>query len=70
MIKHLDGREVVVEEEGITQPGFVKVIEGEGMPLRESAEKGNLYVKINVYIPDYNDEELDELEQFFNKHRK
>ena len=34
--RHLDGREVVVEEDGITQPGSVKVIEGEGMPIVDS----------------------------------
>jgi len=34
----------------------VKVIEGEGMPIKDSTEKGNLYVKINVYIPDFTEE--------------
>jgi DnaJ-related protein SCJ1 len=52
----LDGREVLIEEGGITQPGFVKVIEGEGMPIRDSTERGNLYVKINVQIPDFTED--------------
>lgn len=58
---HLDGRTVTVAEEGITQPGSVKVLEEEGMPSLTSGEKGNLYVKINVFIPDFSDEELNEL---------
>jgi DnaJ-class molecular chaperone len=70
VIRHLDGREVVVEEEGITQPGWTKVMEGEGMPLASSSDKGNLYVKINVLIPDFNEQQLDELEQFFSRHRQ
>ena len=61
---------MVVEEEGITQPGWTKVIEAEGMPLPGSSEKGNLYVKINVQIPDFNDNQLDELERFFSSHRQ
>lgn len=55
-IVHLDGREVLIEEGGITQPGFVKVVEGEGMPIRDSNERGNLYVKINVSIPEFTEE--------------
>jgi len=39
----------------------VKVIEGEGMPIKDSNEKGNMYIKINVHIPDFEDEELTEL---------
>jgi len=39
----------------------VKVIEGEGMPIKDSTEKGNMYIKINVHIPDFEDEELTEL---------
>lgn len=28
IIKHLDDRDIVIEEEGITQPGSTKVLEG------------------------------------------
>lgn len=48
----------MIEEEGITQPGSTKVLEGEGMPYKGSAEKGNLYIKINVEIPDFDSSEL------------
>jgi len=32
----LDGREITVQEDSITQPGQVKIIEDEGMPMLES----------------------------------
>ena len=40
------------------------------MPFKESSEKGNLYVKLNVHIPNFSDEQLDQLEDFFKKHRE
>lgn len=67
--KHLDGRVVTVEEEGITQPGSVKVLEGEGMPIVDSNERGNLYITFKVKIPEFESDELDELEAFFNKRK-
>jgi DnaJ-class molecular chaperone len=67
VIKHLDGHEVVIETDDITQPGYVKVIEGEGMPILDSNEKGNLYVTFKVTIPNFTDSELNELEDFFSK---
>ena len=61
IIKHLDGRDIVIEEDEITQPNSIKEIEGEGMPFEKSTHKGNLYVKINVHIPDFNTDELNQL---------
>ena len=60
-IVHLDGRKVHISEEGITQPSSVKLLEGEGMPEKDSDEKGNLYVRINVHIPEFTEGELNEL---------
>ena len=37
------------------------------MPILESHEKGNLYITMKVKIPDFSDEELDQLEGFFKK---
>jgi DnaJ-class molecular chaperone len=42
---------VLIEEDGITQPGSVRIIEGEGMPIVDSNEKGNLFVTFKVKIP-------------------
>lgn len=67
VIKHLDGHEVVIEEDDIIQPGQVKIIEGEGMPIIDSNEKGNLYVTFKVLIPQFDSNELDELQDFFDR---
>lgn len=56
-----------IEEGGITQPGSIKILEGEGMPILNELEKGNLYVTFKVKIPDFSEEELDEIEAFFKK---
>jgi hypothetical protein len=37
------------------------------MPLKDSHEKGNLYIHLNVHIPSFNDNELNDLEDFFEK---
>ena len=51
-IKHLDGREIEVEESGTTQPFSVKKIKGEGMPVHKfPAEKGDLYLTMKVRLP-------------------
>ncbi len=52
MFVHLDGHRVSVVLEGVTQPEFVKVIKGEGMPQHEFAsEKGDLYIKFHIQFP-------------------
>lgn len=50
-IKHLDDREIVVSSEEITQPGSTIIVEDEGMPVLNSQDKGDLFVKVNVIIP-------------------
>ena len=64
--KHLDNHVVVVNKEEITQPGEVQIIEGEGMPISGSDQKGNLYVTFKVTIPEFTDKELNTLEDFFS----
>ena len=70
VIKHLDGHEVVIERDEITQPGYIEIIEGEGMPILGSDGKGKLYVTFKVNIPNFSEEELNELEDFFNRKSK
>ena len=69
-ITHLDGRQIEIEEGGITQPGSIKIVEGEGMPIMDSHGKGNLFVHFKVKIPDFSGEQLDQLEAFFQKMKK
>ncbi|KAK7051002.1 DnaJ-related protein scj1 [Paramarasmius palmivorus] len=51
-LTHLDGHVVRLHRKGVTQPGFVQTIEGEGMPLFENSNlHGDLYVEYNVVLP-------------------
>ncbi|KAH6913072.1 hypothetical protein BKA70DRAFT_1397197 [Coprinopsis sp. MPI-PUGE-AT-0042] len=50
-ITHLDGRTITLEREAVTQPGFVQVIKGEGMPIYNGYGKGDLFIEYNVVLP-------------------
>jgi len=48
----LDGRNFLLARKGVTQPGFVQVIKGEGMPhFGSRSTKGDLFVEYNVILP-------------------
>lgn len=49
-LTHLDGHVVELDRQGVTQPGFVQTIKGEGMP-NGSGSFGDLYVEYNVILP-------------------
>ena len=51
-LTHLDGHRVEFGKEGITKPGEVLKIEGEGMPVHKfPSQKGDLYITITVVMP-------------------
>jgi DnaJ-related protein SCJ1 len=50
-LTHLDGHTVRLLRTGVTQPGHVQVIKGEGMPVFEREEFGDLFVEYNVVLP-------------------
>ncbi|PPQ66216.1 hypothetical protein CVT24_000328 [Panaeolus cyanescens] len=51
-ITHLDGRTLQIVRKGVTQPNYVQVIKGEGMPVYgRSSMKGDLFVEFNVVLP-------------------
>jgi DnaJ-class molecular chaperone len=53
LIEHLDGRILCIQNEGsIISPSDVKIIKGEGMPILDSSQMGNLFIKFNVVFPD------------------
>lgn len=54
-IVHLDGRVLEISSEEQVQPGQIRVIEGEGMPIYKGNGRGNLYVKFKVSIPIFTD---------------
>lgn len=69
VIKHLDGRDIVMNHPPgeVIEPGNVKGVVGEGMPMyRNPFEKGNLYIKFEVQFPEnhfIDEESLKELER-------
>jgi DnaJ-class molecular chaperone len=51
-IRHLDGRDVIVEHKGVTQPFEVRKVAGEGMPVHNfPSQRGDLFVKYVVDLP-------------------
>ena len=48
---HLDGRTVTLRQEGVTRPGEVVKVAGEGMPVLHSSRKGDLFVTYTVRFP-------------------
>lgn len=51
-IKQLDGREVVVESDGVTKPFEVRRIKGEGMPVHNfPSQTGDMHVKFEIKFP-------------------
>ncbi|KAI0925757.1 hypothetical protein AcV5_008406 [Taiwanofungus camphoratus] len=50
-LTHLDGHVVELKRHGVTQPGFVQTIQGEGMPIYGQSNFGDLYVEYDVVLP-------------------
>lgn len=50
-VEHVDGHKVVLASKAVTRPGQVVRIPGEGMPVFEKSDKGDLYVKYTVAFP-------------------
>ncbi|KIY44036.1 DnaJ-domain-containing protein [Fistulina hepatica ATCC 64428] len=70
-LTHLDGHIVRLIREGVTQPGFVQVVHGEGMPVFEQSTYGDLYVEYNVVLPlELSPDTRRELQQVFGAKRK
>lgn len=58
VIKHLDGRGIHLRHPKTTpsvlKPGQVIKIANEGMPMKKSEHRGDLYLIVDVEFPDYN----------------
>lgn len=54
VLKHLDGRGIQISQPKgkILRPGQCLKIEGEGMPVKRSDEKGDLYLMVNIQFPE------------------
>ncbi|ORY72570.1 hypothetical protein BCR35DRAFT_282007 [Leucosporidium creatinivorum] len=47
----LDGHEIVLSRSGVTQPGFVQTVKGEGLPVYHESGHGDLFVEYSVVLP-------------------
>lgn len=56
VVKHLDGRGIEVHHPKtpgtVLSPGQVLKVPGEGMPIKRSDDRGDLYLVVNVKFPD------------------
>ncbi|KAG0146462.1 hypothetical protein CROQUDRAFT_657264 [Cronartium quercuum f. sp. fusiforme G11] len=50
-LTHLDGHDITLTRKGVTQPGFVQVMEGEGMPRHQAMGHGDLFIEYSVVLP-------------------
>ena len=50
-IIHFDDHTVTVKKDGVTQPGDIIKIRGEGMPIHQSSDKGDLFVHCEIAFP-------------------
>ncbi|GAA6009049.1 hypothetical protein JCM10207_004077 [Rhodosporidiobolus poonsookiae] len=63
----LDGHDIVLSRTGVTQPGFVDVVHGEGMPIYHLSGHGDLFVEYQVVLPPaLNTAQTAALEKLFN----
>ena len=57
VVRHLDGRGIHMvhpkKDRQVLTPGQVIKMQGEGMPIKRSESKGDLYLIIQVKFPDY-----------------
>jgi DnaJ-class molecular chaperone len=60
-IEHLDGHKVVISSNKVTKPGYVYVIEDEGMPFHTvPSQRGKLHVEFSIRFPEKLTEEQKE----------
>ncbi|KAJ5650308.1 DnaJ protein [Penicillium longicatenatum] len=54
VLKHLDGRGIEIKHAAgtVLQPGQVLTVRGEGMPIKRSDSRGDLYLVVNVVFPE------------------
>jgi len=66
-ITHLDGHKVRVKREGVSQQGDVIKIKGEGMPIHNKGDTGDLFVVLKIKFPDnLTDIQREKLKTFFD----
>ena len=65
-ITHLDGHQVRVKKDSISQQGDVIKIKGEGMPIHNKGDFGDLLISLKIKFPqDLTEEQRTKLQTFF-----
>lgn len=73
VLKHLDGRGIEIKHPAgrVLSPGQVLTVHGEGMPIKRSDSRGDLYLIVNVKFPEQqwqpSPETLDKLQELLPK---
>ncbi len=66
-ITHLDGHKVIIAKSKISQPGEIVTVKGEGMPVHQRGEFGDLFVKLNIKMPEkLSSEQVEKLNTLFS----
>lgn len=61
-IKTLDDRILNVKVPAVTQPDSTIMLKGQGMPIHDTLNiKGNIYIKINISIPELSAKDLEKI---------
>jgi DnaJ-class molecular chaperone with C-terminal Zn finger domain len=61
-VSHLDGHVVQIDYTGVTQPNFVRTVQGEGMPHHDMpSNRGDLFITFLVSLPSKLTPEQEEL---------
>lgn len=50
-LEHLDGHKVQIGSSAITRPGQVRWFKGEGMPIHDAVDRGDLWITYQVVFP-------------------
>lgn len=50
-LRTLDGRELAIDVDDVVHPGYEKVIAGEGMPVTDRSQRGNLRIRFVTVFP-------------------
>ena len=65
-ITHLDGHQVRVKKDSVSQQGDVIKIKGEGMPIHNKGDFGDLLISLKIKFPqDLTEEQRTKLQKFF-----
>lgn len=65
---HLDGRKLLISNEGSVQPGEVKLISNEGMPINNDPfHRGNLFIKFNIKFPIIDKKYFNDIKKILNE---